>query len=110
MAWCTLCKISRRSSLAPNAGGAARDLRANTSRSSFVYSSDPTAPSEAVGMNARTAVKAVRTLQLGCQCSGWCCVIDKQIFSFTTNRPEWVSNTNEGGLNGYSGGSNTRPW
>ena len=29
------------------------------------------APLPGVGMKAMSAVRAVRTLQLGCQCSGW---------------------------------------
>ena len=61
-------------------------------------------------MNARTAVSAVRTDQEGCQCSGWCCVMERQIFVLVSNLPLGVSSTNEGGLNGYSGGNSTRPW
>ena len=32
---------------------------------------EPMAPLPGVGMKAMSAVRAVRTLQLGCQCSGW---------------------------------------
>ena len=48
------------------------------------------------GMNARTAVSAVRTDQEGCQCSGWCCVMERQIFVLVSNLPLGVSSTNEG--------------
>lgn len=45
------------------------------------------APSGAEGMNAISAMSAVRTLHDGCQCSGWCCEMDKHSFVPTSNRP-----------------------
>ena len=96
----------------PKTGAASWDLDrlANARRSSGVWSKDPIAPSAGVGMNARTAVSAVRTDHEGCQCSGWCAVMERQIFVCVSNRPLGVRSTNEGGLNGYSAGSRMRPW
>ena len=61
-------------------------------------------------MNALTARSAVRTLQEGCQCSGWCWVMERQIFVMVSNLPDGVRSMNDGGLNGYSGGRRIRPW
>jgi len=71
---------------------------------------EPMAPLPGVGMNAMSAVSAVRMLQDGCQCSGWCEEMDRQIFTPVSKRPFCVSITNDGGLKGYSGGSRMRPW
>ncbi len=62
------------------------------------------APWPGEGMKAMSAVKAVRMLHDGCQCSGWCDEIDKHIFVFRSKRPFGVSSVNEGGLKGYSAG------
>mmetsp|Transcript_6360 Transcript_6360/g.22987 ORF Transcript_6360/g.22987 Transcript_6360/m.22987 type:complete len:225 (+) Transcript_6360:221-895(+) len=83
---------------------------ANSRRTSSLQSNDPTAPSAGVGKNARIAVNAVRTDHEGCHCFGWCGVMLKQIFVPVSNLPFAVSNTNDGGLNGYSGGMMMRPW
>jgi len=45
------------------------------------------APSALVGKKAERATSAVRRLQLGCQCSGWCALMDRQILVFTSKRP-----------------------
>ena len=68
------------------------------------------APLPGVGKKAMRAVRAVRTLHEGCQCSGWCEEMDKQIFTFVSKRPVGESIRKEGGLKGYSGGSRIRPW
>ena len=73
------------------------------------HTRDPRAPCPGVGMNAIIAVKAVRTLHEGCQCSGWCDEIDRQILVFVWNLPLGLNIMNEGGLNGYSAGSRMRP-
>ncbi len=67
------------------------------------------APLPAVGKKAMSAVSAVRTLQDGCQCSGWCEEMERQILTFVSNRPFGDNIKNEGGLKGYSGGSRMRP-
>ena len=72
--------------------------------------SEPRAPFPGVGMNAMRAVRAVRTLQEGCQCSGWWAEIDRHIFTPVSKRPLGESIMNAGGLNGYSAGSRMRPW
>ncbi len=56
-----------------------------------------------------SATKATRTLQDGCQCSGWCDDMDKQILTPVSNRPLGDIIMNEGGLKGYSGGRMIRP-
>ncbi len=61
-------------------------------------------------MKAISAVSAVRTLQDGCQCSGWWLEMERQIFMFVSKRPLGVSIMKEGGLKGYSAGSRMRPW
>ena len=68
------------------------------------------APLPGVGKKAMSAVRAVRTLHEGCQCSGWCEEMDKQIFVCVSKRPVGESIRNDGGLKGYSGGSSMRPW
>jgi hypothetical protein len=60
-------------------------------------------------MNAMSAVRAVRTLQLGCQCSGWWLEMDRQILVPVWKRPLGVSIMKAGGLKGYSDGSRMRP-
>jgi hypothetical protein len=45
------------------------------------------APSGALGMKAMSAMSAVRTLQLGCQCSGWCWLMDRHSLVPTSKRP-----------------------
>ena len=71
---------------------------------------EPMAPLPGVGKKAMRAVRAVRTLHEGCQCSGWCEEMDRQIFTFVSKRPVGESIRKEGGLKGYSGGSRMRPW
>jgi hypothetical protein len=61
-------------------------------------------------MNAMSAISAVRTLQEGCQCSGWWEEMDRQIFTPVWNLPLGVSIMKAGGLKGYSAGSRMRPW
>lgn len=75
----------------------------------YVLTIEPRAPCPGVGMNAISAVRAVRTLQEGCQCSGWCEEMDRQILTPVWKRPLGVSIMNDGGLKGYSGGSRMRP-
>ena len=41
------------------------------------HTSEPMAPLPGVGMKAISAVRAVRTLQEGCQCSGWWLLMDR---------------------------------
>ena len=45
------------------------------------------APLPAVGMKAMSATSALRTLQEGCQCSGWYEDMDRQILTPTSKRP-----------------------
>ena len=45
------------------------------------------APLPAVGMKAISATSALRTLQEGCQCSGWYEDMDRQILTPTSKRP-----------------------
>lgn len=75
-----------------------------------VLTSEPMAPLPGVGMNAVSATSAVRTLQEGCQCSGWCEEMDRQILALVWKRPLGVSIMKEGGFMGYSGGRRMRPW
>ena len=75
-----------------------------------MLTSEPMAPFPGVGKNAMRAVRAVRTLHEGCQCSGWCEEMDKQILVFVSKRPLGVSMRKLGGLKGYSGGNRMRPW
>lgn len=75
-----------------------------------VPTSEPMAPLPGVGKKAMRAVRAVRTLQEGCQCSGWCEEMDRQILTFVSKRPVGDSIRKEGGLKGYSGGNRMRPW
>ena len=49
------------------------------------------APLPGVGKKAMRAVSAVRTLQEGCQCSGWCEEMDRQILALVSKRPLGVS-------------------
>ena len=72
--------------------------------------SEPMAPLPGVGKKAMSAVRAVRTLQDGCQCSGWWLEMDRQILTPVSKRPFGDSIRNEGGLKGYSGGNRMRPW
>lgn len=72
--------------------------------------SEPSAPWPGVGMNAMSAVSAVRTLHDGCQCSGWCEEMERQILTPVWKRPLGVSIMKAGGLKGYSAGSRMRPW
>ena len=58
------------------------------------------ADSAGVGKKATRASMMVRIPQAGCQCSGWCAEMDRQIFLFTSNRPEGVRSMMEGGLKG----------
>ncbi len=48
---------------------------------------EPMAPLPAVGMKAMSATSALRTLQEGCQCSGWYEDMDRQILTPTSKRP-----------------------
>ena len=70
---------------------------------------EPSAPWPGVGMKAMRAISAVRTLQEGCQCSGWCEEIERQIFTPVWNLPFGVSIMNDGGLKGYSAGNRILP-
>lgn len=85
-----------------------RPLRLNST--SAAPTSDPSAPAPGEGMNATSAVSAVRTLQLGCQCSGWWLDMERHILTLVWNRPLGVSIMKLGGLKGYSAGSRMRPW
>ena len=58
------------------------------------------APFPGVGMNAIMAVMAVRTLQDGCQCSGWCEEMERQILVLVWNLPFGVSIMKDGGFMG----------
>jgi hypothetical protein len=78
----------------------ARLFSAYSLRCSSLKSIPPNAPSLGVTINARIAVNAVRTDQLGCQCSSWYDVIDKQIFVNVSKRPFGVKSIKFGGLNG----------
>lgn len=71
---------------------------------------EPMAPLPGVGMKAAMAVRAVRTLQEGCQCSGWWEEMDRQIFVLVWKRPFGVSIMKDGGFIGYSAGRRMRPW
>jgi hypothetical protein len=51
-------------------------------------------------MNAMSAVRAVRTLHEGCQCSGWWLDMERQIFTLVWKRPLGVSIMKLGGLKG----------
>ncbi len=88
----------------------ARLFSASSLLCSSLKSIPPNAPSLGVTINARIAVNAVLTDQLGCQCSAWYDVIDKQIFVNVSNLPFGVKSIKFGGLNGYSTGSKMRPW
>ena len=88
----------------------ARLFSASSLLCSSLKSIPPNAPSLGVTINARIAVNAVLTDQLGCQCSAWYDVIDKQIFVNVSKRPFGVKSIKFGGLNGYSTGSKMRPW
>ena len=46
------------------------------------------APLLGVGMKAMRAVRAVRTLQLGCQCSGWWLLMLRHTCSGSSRRGE----------------------
>jgi hypothetical protein len=72
--------------------------------------SDPSAPWPGEGMKATRAVSAVRTLHEGCQCSGWCDEMDRQILTPVWKRPLGESIMNAGGLKGYSAGNRILPW
>jgi hypothetical protein len=61
-------------------------------------------------MKATSAVSAVRTDHEGCQCSGWCELMDRQILTPVSKRPLGESIMKAGGLKGYSAGSKMRPW
>lgn len=51
------------------------------------------APAPCVGMKPMMARRAVRMLQEGCQDSGWCPLMLRQIFLFVSKRPfGWSSN------------------
>ena len=63
-----------------------------------------------VGKKATSAVMMVRMPHAGCQCSGWCAEMERQIFLPTWKRPFGVRNTMFGGFIGYSAGSRIRPW
>ena len=62
--------------------------------------SEPMAPLPGVGMKAIIAVIAVRTLQDGCQCSGWWDEIERQILVLVWKRPFGVSIMKDGGFIG----------
>lgn len=87
-----------------------RDSTAGHGDSGLCRTSDPRAPPPGEGMKATRAVNAVRTLQEGCQCSGWCEEMERQILTPVSKRPLGESIMNAGGLKGYSGGSRIRPW
>jgi len=84
---CTARVTAARASLWPPVGGFSLDAAARALRSSLLYASAPMAPSPVVGKNAARATRAVRMLQLGCQCSGWYAEMLRQILVFTSNRP-----------------------
>lgn len=67
------------------------------------------APFPGEGKKATRAVRAVLTLQEGCQCSGWCEEMERQILVLVSKRPLGLSMRKLGGLKGYSGGSRMRP-
>ncbi len=73
------------------------------------HTREPMAPFPGVGKNAMRAVRAVRTLQEGCQCSGWWEEMERQILVLVSKRPLGDSSMKLGGLKGYSGGSRMRP-
>ena len=52
----------------------------------------------------------MRMSQPGCQSSGWCCEMLRQIFLPTSNRPVGHKNMNSGGLYGYCEGRMILPW
>ena len=55
------------------------------------------APLPGVGMKAMRAVSAVRTLQEGCQCSGWWLLIDRQTCVAFESCPSRFETCNEKG-------------
>ena len=61
---------------------------------------EPRAPFAGVGMKAISAVRAVLTDQEGCQCSGWCAEMDRQILTPVSNLPLGVNSMKAGGLKG----------
>ena len=61
---------------------------------------EPRAPLAGVGMKAMRAVRAVLTDQEGCQCSGWCAEMERQILTPVSNLPLGVSSMKAGGLKG----------
>jgi len=71
--------------------------------------------SDAVLMQCRQAARTlqdppVRMSQPGCQSSGWCWEMLRQIFLPTSKRPVGHRNMNSGGLYGYCEGRMMRPW
>eukprot|EP00983_Pelagomonas_calceolata_P105283 1159115-Pelagomonas_calceolata.AAC.10 len=58
---------------------------------------EPSAPCPGVGMKAMRATMAVRTLQEGCQASGWWEDMDRQSLTPGSNLPWGVSIMNAGG-------------
>jgi hypothetical protein len=74
------------------------------------HTKEPMAPLPGVGIKAVSATRAVRTLHDGCQCSGWCEEMERQILVLVWKRPLGVSIMKEGGFMGYSGGRMMRPW
>lgn len=94
-----------------SAGCTLNHMRTQTppTKQTHCLTSEPIAPCPGEGMKAMSAVSAVRTLQLGCQCSGWWLEMDRQIFMPVWKRPLGVSIIKAGGLKGYSAGSRMRP-
>lgn len=60
--------------------------------------------------NEERTLLPVRMSHPGCQSSGWCCEILRQIFLPTSKRPVGQRNMNSGGLYGYCAGRIILPW
>ena len=98
------------SGIMPATLGSLNESKQGWKRGGWRRTMEPMAPFPGVGKKAMRAVSAVRTLQLGCQCSGWWLEMDRQIFTPVSKRPLGDSSRKLGGLKGYSGGSRMRPW